>query len=98
MQRAFLFSLLAAGLVLSAAPAHADEDTVHFFNDINVPAGDTVRDAVCILCSVHIDGEAKHDIVAILGSVQVNGHADRDVVSIIGGVTVGDNASIDRDT
>ena len=98
MKRAFLFSFLAAALALAATPARADQDAVHFFNDINVTAGNSVHDAVCILCSVHVDGEVKGDLVAILGSIQVNGHADRDAVSILGGITVGDNASIDRDT
>jgi len=56
-------SLLGAAFAVSATPAHADRDAVHFFSNIHVKSGATVHDAVCFFCNVDIDGEAQGDVV-----------------------------------
>lgn len=91
------FLLLAAGVLLLAAPAHANRDAVQFASDIVVPQGQSVHDAVCFLCSVKVDGTAEHDIVVFFGSVQIAGQANHDIVDFFGDVHVGPSASVGHD-
>lgn len=98
MQRRFLACcLFAAGLALAAAPAHANEDAVQFFNNIEVTPDAPVHDAVCFFCNVHDDGEVKGDIVVFFGDVRLDGQAHHDVVNFFGSVTAADNSSIGGD-
>jgi hypothetical protein len=95
--------LSVGGLVLAAAalamgtPAEAERDIVHFADAINIPAGATVRDAVCFFCTVNIDGAVEGDVVSFFGDVHVNGQAHRDVVNFFGDVKVADHAIVGRD-
>ncbi|HET7104819.1 MAG TPA: hypothetical protein VFI20_12085 [Terracidiphilus sp.] len=89
--------LVLAVLAVGAVPARAAGDTVHFGNSINVPAGESIHDAVCFFCSVRVDGAAEHDIVVFFGSVQISGHAEHDVVNFFGNVWVADDGSIGHD-
>jgi hypothetical protein len=92
--------LVAAACVFWAAPARAhDNDAVHFGNNIDVGAGETVHDAVCFFCSVNIenDGKVDGDIVVFFGSVHVAGATSRDVVDFFGGVEADDGAAVGRD-
>jgi len=89
-----VFCLLAAALAAAATPALANNDAVQFGSNIHVAAGETVHDAVCFFCSVHVEGKATGDIVVFFGNVHLNGEAQHDVVNFFGGVTAGDNSLI----
>ena len=98
MQRRFLaHCLLGAALAVAAVPAHANQDAVQFFNNIEVTADSPVHDAVCFFCNVHDDGEVNGDIVVFFGDVRINGQAHHDVVNFFGSVTAADNSSIGGD-
>ncbi len=87
-------ALLAAALAWSAAPAHAD-DTVHIGSNIHVATDATIDNAVCIFCSVRVDGKVTGDVVAIFGNVRLRGGAQHDVVSIFGSLRAEKGSSIE---
>jgi hypothetical protein len=89
--------LLGAALAAGARPAHADQDAVQFFNNINVAPDEPVKDAVCFFCSVRVDGNVNGDIVAFFGNVHLNGMAHHDVVDFFGNVSAADNSAIGGD-
>jgi hypothetical protein len=91
----FLFA--AAFLVAAAVPAHAGQDQVQFFHNIEITPDTPAHDAVCFFCNVHADGEVMGDIVVFFGSVRLNGHAHHDVVNFFGHITAADNSSIGGD-
>jgi hypothetical protein len=98
MQRRFLaHCLFGAALALAAAPAHANEDAVQFFNNIEVTPDAPVHDAVCFFCNVRDDGEVNGDIVVFFGNVRIDGQAHHDVVNFFGSVMAADNSSIGGD-
>lgn len=98
MHKRFLGILLLAGLLLAVSPsARADNDNVHFFNDIHVPAGATVQDAVCFFCSLDADGEVNGSAVVFFGSVRLGSDVHSDVVNFFGSTTARDNVTIDGD-
>jgi hypothetical protein len=97
MIQRILACLVAAGFLLAAAQARANNDAVHFGSDIYVAPNSAIHDAVCFFCSVNVEGTAKGDIVVFFGSVHIAGSADRDVVNFFGGVHADDGASIGRD-
>jgi len=98
MKRRFLaICLFGAALAVAAAPARAEDDSVQFFNNIEVTPDAPVDDAVCFFCSVHANGEVKGDIVVFFGNVRLDGQARQDVVDFFGNVTAADNSSIAGD-
>ena len=94
-------SWFALGLfvAIAAAPtaARANNDVVQFFSDIHVTPDTPVHDAVCLFCSVQVEGTVNHDIVVLFGSIDISGSARHDVVSVFGSVNIHDNASIEHD-
>lgn len=95
--RSIATSVLFVAALAFAVPAHADRDAVQFFNDINVPEGSSVHDAVCFFCSVNAKGNIDHDVVVFFGNVHVGTHSDHDVVDFFGTVRLDNNASISHD-
>jgi hypothetical protein len=95
--RLLALGLLGAAFTLTATPAHADRDAVHFFSNIQIKSGASVHDAICFFCNVDLDGEAQGDVVVFFGNVNISGHADHDVVNFFGGVSVDDNAQVGND-
>jgi hypothetical protein len=96
-RRLLAVCLFGAALAVAAAPAHADQDAVQFFNNIEVTQDAPAHDAVCFFCNVHVDGEVKGDIVVFFGNVRLDGQAHRDVVNFFGNITAADNSSIGGD-
>jgi len=91
-------ALLAAALAWTAAPAFADNgDQVHIGSDIHVATDTAIGDAVCIFCSVRVDGKVTGDVVAIFGNVHLRGDAQHDVVSIFGSLRAEKGSSIEND-
>ena len=98
MVRRWLYLCFAAMLVLGcAARAHASTDRVSFMHDIDVSDGDEADDAVCFMCSIHVDGKVNGDAVAFLGSIHVNGEISGDTVSFLGDVVMGGQSRIGGD-
>ena len=95
--RALVFPLFVAAVAFAPLRASANNDMVQFGSDISVSAERSVHDAVCILCSVDVDGEVTGDVVAILGGVHINGKAQHDVVNILGRTRLSDGAFVGRD-
>ena len=95
--RLFAAGLLAAAITVIAVPAHAQQDTVQFFNDIHVTADQPAHDAVCLFCGVRVEGKVTGDIVVIFGSIHLTGDAQHDVVNIFGDIQADDNSSIEND-
>lgn len=92
-----VFVVAAALLAAAAIPAHADQDQVQFFHNIEITPDTPAHDAICFFCNVHADGEVTGDIVVFFGSVRLNGHAHHDVVNFFGHITAADNSSIGGD-
>jgi serine acetyltransferase len=87
-----LFALL---LVAAAVPrAFADDNRVAIFHSISVEEGEEVDNAVCILCSIRIDGAVGQNAVTILGSIRSNGPIGQNAVSILGGINLGHEAHV----
>lgn len=98
LRRLLLPCLLATAFALATAPAHADDgDTVHFASSIHITTDDSINNAVCIFCSVYVDGKVTGDIVVLFGNVHLNGDAQHDVVNIFGDVTAEKGATIEDD-
>jgi hypothetical protein len=96
-KRSLAACLLVAAFSAAAVPARANDDTVHIGSNIEVAPDATVRDAVCIFCSVNVEGKVNGDVVVLFGSIHIAGIANRDVVNLFGGVRADDGASIGRD-
>jgi len=87
-----VFALL---LAAAAVPrAFGDDTRVSIFHSISVEEGEDVQNAVCILCSIRIDGSVQQNAVAILGSIHSNGPIGQNAVSILGGITLGRDAHV----
>ena len=96
-----LLSLALLLMALAPLPAFAkgDNDRVSIGSDITVPEGETIGDAVCILCSIHVRGDVSGDTVALLGSLTIDpGHRINGDAAVIGGdLTMGESAEIGGD-
>ncbi len=84
-------------LLFVATPAHADRDRVQFGENIVVPPGDTIHDAVCFFCSVEAQGAIDHDVVVFFGNVHIATRSNHDVVNFFGNVRVDDHGTIEHD-
>lgn len=75
-----------------------NKDKVAIFNDIEIPAGITVKgDAVGIFGDVTVNGDLVGDVVAIFGDVSVTGTVDGNSVAIFGKISVKGSGKIDGD-
>jgi len=86
-----------ACIFLSALPAAAETDIVHFGEKIRVQEGETVKDVVCFLCSVDVEGEVQGDIVVFGGNLHLKGSANGDVVVFAGSVNMSEDATVNHD-
>ena len=77
-----------------SAPA-AVRDQVHLGQDIRVPEDQSIRNAVCILCSIHLDGRAEKNLVVFAGNVSLNGTIHGNVIDLGGHVTLSGSSRID---
>ncbi len=72
-------------------------DRVQIGRSINVGPDETVGDAVCIGCSIHVEGHTMGDAVAIGGSVDVDGKVNGDAVAVGGSIRLGAGSSVGGD-
>ncbi len=84
----------------ATSPSAFDEgarDQVSFGSDIHLAAGETVRDVVCIGCSVISQGIIARDLVVVGGNADILGPVGRDAVDVGGYLHLGPKASVGRD-
>ena len=81
-------SSIALLLLLGLAPFGViqAQERVMVGEDIYVAAGEEIDEAICIGCSIRIDGKVK-DAVAIGGSIEIAGES-KDAVAVFGGLRV----------
>jgi hypothetical protein len=88
VKTSYAAALLGFALVLFPFTALArtqSSDRVQFGRNIYLESGEESGDLVCILCSIHIRGQAGGDAVAVLGSITVeNGQIAGDAVAVAG--------------
>jgi hypothetical protein len=96
-QRLFSAFLLFLALLFSASPARADKDAVQFGDNIVVPEGQSVHDAVCFFCSVNAKGDIDHDVVVFFGNVHIAHQSRHDVVVFFGSIRTEADAAIGHD-
>jgi hypothetical protein len=89
-----VLTALVVGLALSGAVEAAAEDRVHCLWDILVSRNEIVGDAVCIACSIRVDGTVQGDAVSVLGNLEVAGTVGGDAVASGGGLRVARGASV----
>ncbi|HMH13815.1 MAG TPA: hypothetical protein VK578_11975 [Edaphobacter sp.] len=77
-------------LLASAAHAQARGNRVYFGQDIFVAAGQQVHNAVCIFCSVQVEGDLTGRALVLFGNLNVTGRVERSA-SVIGGNAVVDS-------
>jgi hypothetical protein len=88
---------LVVGLALSGAAEVAAEDRVHCLWDVVVSRDEIVGDAVCIGCSIRVDGSVQGDAVSILGDLDVAGTVGGEAVASGGAVRLARSASVGED-
>jgi hypothetical protein len=77
--------------------AEHGNDVVRVGSSIYVGPNETVGDAVCVGCSMHIAGSASGDLVAVGGSVQVDGTVRGETVVVGGNLRLGPQAIVHGD-
>jgi len=93
--RRILPLVLALVLAAAAVPrAFGDDNRVSILHSISVEKGEDVQNAVCILCSIRINGSVQENAVAILGSIHSNGPIGQNAVSILGSISLGRDAHV----
>ena len=80
--------LPAAGSLLLILPAWGQgrQDRVSFGQDIVIERDESFGDAVCVGCSIRVEGTVTGDAVAVGGGITVSGRVDGDVVAVGGGI------------
>lgn len=94
--KAFLSIILLSLLPASVCAEEAGE-RVQIGKDIVVGAGETISEAVCVGCSIHIQGTIAGDAVAVAGDIEVDGTVGGNLVSVAGTVRLGPAATVDGD-
>lgn len=97
MSKVSLFLLLS---LTQPAPAPAEEqarvdDRLEFLSSIHIPKGTVAGEAICILCSIRVDGELRHEAVAVCGDVVVSGAVAGEVIAAGGNVRLFAGSKVD---
>lgn len=90
---AVIFSLTALPSPAESVPLDAKEgrgpNRVYFGQDIYVAASQRIHNAVCVFCSVQVEGELTGGALVLFGNATVAGRVDRSV-TVVGGNAVVD--------
>jgi hypothetical protein len=81
-------------LLVSAAHAQARGNRVYFGQDIFVASGQQVHNAVCLFCSVQVEGDLTGRALVLFGSLNVTGRVDRNATVIGGNAVIDSQARI----
>ncbi len=85
-------------LLVSAAHAQARGNRVYFGQDIFVASGQQVHNAVCVFCSVQVEGDLTGRALVFFGSLNVTGRIDRSATVIGGNAVIDSQARIGGNT
>jgi carbonic anhydrase/acetyltransferase-like protein (isoleucine patch superfamily) len=85
-------------LVSAAAHAQARGNRVYFGQDIFVASGQQVHNAVCVFCSVQVEGDLTGRALVLFGSLNVTGRVDRNATVIGGNAVIDSQARIGGNT
>ncbi len=86
--RSAVLLLTLTGWLLPAQEPPPEREYLQYFTSIHVPKGEVAAEAVCILCSIRVDGELTSEAVAVWGNVEVSGSVGVEVVAAGGSVTL----------
>jgi hypothetical protein len=89
--------LTLALLLASAAHAQSRGNRVYFGQDIFVASGQQVHNAVCVFCSVQVEGDLTGRALVLFGSLNVTGHVDHNATVIGGNAVIDSQARIGGD-
>jgi hypothetical protein len=81
-------------LLVSAAHAQARGNRVYIGQDIFVASGQQVHNAVCLFCSVQVEGDLTGRALVLFGSLNVTGRVDRNATVIGGNAVIDSQARI----
>jgi hypothetical protein len=81
-------------LLVSAAHAQARGNRVYVGQDIFVASGQQVHNAVCVFCSVQVEGDLTGRALVLFGNLNVIGRVDRNATVIGGNAVVDSQARI----
>lgn len=88
---------LACSMCMFAADKGSAGDRVQIGHSIEVGPDETVGDAVCVGCSIHVAGHVMGDAVAVGGSLSVDGKVNGDTAAVGGSIHLGSEASVGGD-
>lgn len=87
-----------AALLLLSLPVRTraqDDDLVRYLRSIEVKAGESLPDVVCVGCSVRVAGIVTGDVVAVAGDVEITGTIEGDAVAAGGRVRLLPGGSVE---
>jgi hypothetical protein len=93
-----LRSLVLTLLFASAALAQSPGNRAYVVEDIYVASGQQVNNAMCIFCSVQVEGDLTGRVLVLFGSLNVTGHVEKGATVIGGNAVVDSQARIGGDT
>lgn len=92
--RNFILPLLITAGALGQAPGNR----TYVGQDIFVAAGQQVHNAVCLFCSVQVEGDLTGHVFVLFGNLNVSGQVRRSATVIWGNAVVDSQARIGGDT
>jgi hypothetical protein len=92
--RSFVLPLLLTVGALAQAPGNR----TYVGQDVFVAAGQQVHNAVCLFCSVQVEGDLTGHVFVLFGSLNVSGQVRRSAVVMWGNAVVDSQARIGGDT
>jgi hypothetical protein len=90
----FVLPLLLAASALGQAPGNRS----YFGEDIYIASGQQVHNAVCVFCSVQVEGDVTGRVFVLFGSANVSGEVRGGAMVIGGNAVVDSQARIGGDT
>ena len=81
--------MLLVGLSGTAVRAQAPGSRTYFNQDIFVAQGQQIHNAICVFCSVQVEGDLTGHVLVVFGNLNVTGRVAR------GATVIGGNAVVD---
>jgi hypothetical protein len=81
-------------LIAPAATAQSQGNRVYLGQDIFVASGQQIHNAVCIFCSVQVEGDLTGRALVLFGSLNVTGRVERGATVVWGNAVVDSQARV----
>ncbi len=78
--------------------AQAQGNRVYFGQDIFVASGQQIHNAICVFCSVQVEGDLTGRVLVLFGSLNVTGRVERGATVVWGNAVVDSQARIGGNT